>query len=149
MAAFCEHLIQYVGVHGIGSGGRVLKINLTAILCKIIEDKDWWQRVCVCVCVWGVQLYVYVCLQACQQFSGNSLVFLALFIQALLKRTKHWNISSCQKKSEVVPNNVWDSLSCKVSNLQSSHCLPRVTVCLCFVKHQSMKILFCSLHFLF
>lgn len=60
MAAFCEHFIHYVGVPGIGSGGRVLKINLTAILCKIIEDKDWWQSMCVCVCLRGATVCLCV-----------------------------------------------------------------------------------------
>lgn len=88
---------------------------------------------CMSACVPAVQVYVCVFRQARQQFSGNSLVFLVLFIQALLKRTKQWNIGRCQEKSALVPNSVWASPSCKVSNLQSSHYLPRVTVRLLWI----------------
>lgn len=86
---------------------------------------------CVCVCVPAAQVYCFVCREACQQFSGNSLVFLVLFIQTLLNRTKQWTSGPCQEKRRLVPNSVWDSPSCKVSNLQSS--LPQVTVCLLWI----------------
>lgn len=92
----------------------------------------------VYLCVWsgGGGTTACVCGQACQQFSGNSLVFLVLFIQALLKRTKQWNIGPCQEKSAVVPKSVWESLRCKVSTVKllfaPNDCMP-------FVNHQSIK----------